>query len=338
MEDGPPGDCSDGIAKMNVLVVGYGSIGRRHIRNLSKMEPIDEIIVYTKIQNAFEALCEKKISFLDASILGLDTVTDRYKVDFAIIANETYKHIDTAIILARKGIHLFIEKPLSHNLEKVAPLKEIVEKNRVKAFVAYNLRFLPAIRHLKDQISQKVLGDLYFAHIEVGQYLPSWRTNVHYTASYSAHAEFGGGAALDLSHEVDYMRYLFGEPYLWKTVKSKVSDLDIDSEDILEGIYKYERGFMCHVHMDYLQRKAKRQIRIFGSTGEIICDFAGKWIDIQLHGNKTRLMEEDLFKMAETYRTELQYFIETLMTNKEPAISIDDGIQTLRLLEDSHDR
>lgn len=323
---------------MNALVVGYGSIGRRHINNLSQLDSIEEIIVYTKIKDCFENTCEKKISFIDATIMGLGTVAERYKVDFAIIANETYKHIDAAINLAGKGVHLFIEKPLSHNLDKVDLLKEIVQKNQIKAFVAYNLRYLPAIQYLKNQISQKVLGNFYFAQIEVGQYLPAWRSNVNYTDSYSANAEYGGGVALDLSHEVDYMRFLFGEPYLWKTLKSKASELDINSEDIFEGIYQYEQGFMCHVHMDYLQRKAKRKIRIVGSKGEIVCDFIGKWIDVNSSEHKIRLTEEKLFKIEDTYKAELQQFIETLIANNEPAISIDDGIKTLKLLKDSHDR
>jgi predicted dehydrogenase len=338
MEAGRLGDYRDSISRMNALVVGYGSIGRRHVLNLSKLACIDEITVYTKIKDDFGNTCEKKISFIDASILGLDVITDRYKVDFAIIANETYKHIDAAIALAGKGVHLFIEKPLSHNLEKVDLLKEIVQKNQIKAFVAYNLRYLPAIQYLKDQISQEVLGNLYFAQIEVGQYLPSWRPNVNYTDSYSAKTEYGGGVALDLSHEVDYMRFLFGEPFLWKTLKSKTSELEISSEDIFEGIYQYEQGFMCHVHMDYLQRKAKRKIRIVGSKGQIVCDFIGKWIDIQAHGDGIRLKEEKLFKMEDTYKDELQHFIKTIEANNEPAISIDDGTKALRLLEDSHDR
>lgn len=323
---------------MKALVVGYGSIGRRHILNLSKLDSIEEILVYTKIKDGFENTCEKKIIFIDATILDLGAVTDRYKVDFAIIANETYKHIDAAINLAGKGVHLFVEKPLSHSLEKVDFLKEIVQKNQIKAFVAYNLRYLPAIQYLKDQISQKVLDDLYFVQIEVGQYLPSWRTNVNYTDSYSANAKYGGGVALDLSHEVDYMRFLFGEPYLWKTIKSKASELNINSEDIFEGIYKYEQGFMCHVHMDYLQRKAKRKIRIVGSQGEIVCDFIEKRIEIHSSEHEIRLTEEILFKLEDTYKAELQHFIETLESNKAAAISIDDGIKALRLLEDSHDR
>ena len=323
--------------KMNVLVVGFGAIGRRHLLNLTKIDCIDEIIVYTSIKNNNNKDYEKKATFIDASTLALSDICKRQKIDFAIIANQTYKHIDTAIILAEKGVHLFIEKPLSHNSEKVDLLKEIVRKKQIKVFVAYNLRLLPAIQYIKDQLSQKLLGDLYFVKIEVGQYLPSWRSNVTYEDSYSSHIEYGGGVDLDLSHEVDYMRYLFGEPLQWKTLKSKASNLEINSCDIFEGIYKYHQGFICNVHMDYLQPKAKRKIRIVGSEGFIICDMMEKWMEVSVNKNENRMTEERLFKTEATYIEELENFIKNIKLNKEPDISINDGIKALQLLEDGHD-
>jgi len=323
---------------MKVLVIGYGSIAKRHVINLSQLDCIDEIIIYTKVKEGFENQSEKNIISIDAAIVDLPAAAGHHKIDFAIVANETYKHIDTAIILAEKGCHLFIEKPLSHNLEKIDLLKEIVKSRQIKVFIAYNLRYLPSIQYIKDQISKHILGDLYFAKIEVGQYLPAWRPKVNYINSYSANAEYGGGVALDLSHEVDYMRYLFGDPYLWKVIRSKASDLEINSEDIFEGIYKYQRGFVCNVHMDYLQRKVKRKIRIVGSSGEIVCDFIEKWMEIKIPDGEIRLTEEKLFKVEDTYKDELQEFIETVTSNKAAAISIDDGIKALELLEDSYDR
>ena len=323
---------------MNVLVVGYGSIGKRHIRNLLNLASVKEINVYTKIKDGLDDASKQKVTFIDASINDLASVTDQYKFDFAIIANETYKHIDTAIILAQRGIHLFIEKPLTHNYEKVVLLEEIIGKNGIKVLIAYNLRYLPVIQYIKKQLSQEVLGNLYFAQIEVGQFLPSWRATVDYTDCYSSKSEYGGGVALDLSHEVDYMRFLFGEPAFWKTMKSKASNLAINCEDIFEGMYKYKKGFICHIHMDYLQLKAKRQIRIVGSQGQITCNLIDKWIDVVTTDHKTRLTDDYLFATEDTYKTELKRFIEAIKSDEAVDVSIDDGIKVLELLEDSHDR
>jgi len=310
-----------GVA-MEVLVAGFGSIGRRHVNNLLNLEDIDRISIYTKVKD-FGDLNKDKIEIIN-SLNGVD-------VDFAIIANETHRHLATAIPLAERGIHLFIEKPLTHNLRDVRVLKEIVERKKVKVFVGYNLRFLGAMMCIKEQLSKRIIGDLYFAKIEVGQYLPLWRPDSDYRYSYSANSDRGGGVALDLSHEVDYMRYLFGDPYCWKVARSKVSKLEIDSEDIFEAVYKYQNGFICNVHMDYLQQDKKREIRIVGSEGTLICDFINKTLRV----NKDSVIkDESIFDINKTYIDELTHFIESIEQNIEPRVTLEDGIKVLKLLED----
>lgn len=314
---------------MKVLVVGCGSIGKRHISNLVGLDGIDRIFVYTKNTQYLDTLEKKgKITI----IYDLEE-TD---ADFAIIANETNKHIDTAVQLAERGINLFIEKPLSHNLDRIEALKEAVKRRKIKVFIAYNLRFLSAIEYIKKQLSQKVIGNLYFAKIEVGQFLPSWRPNVDYRQSYSAKKAMGGGVALDLSHEVDYMRYFFGDPLLWKVIKTRVSNLEIDSDDIFEGIYLFSDDFVCNVHLDYLQMTKRRKIRIVGSRGSIVCDFVNKYMNVTLEGRESILNDEKMFDINKTYMEEMKHFIKVIKSGNEPAISLSDGIEALKLLEDGN--
>lgn len=311
---------------MKVLVVGCGASGRRHINNMAAIDRIKSISVFTENKD-----CLKEVNRKDKVIIT-DSLTNA-DADFAVIANDTYKHIDTAIPLAERGIHLFIEKPLSHNLNKTNELRDIARKKKIKIFIGYNLRFLGAVKYMKEQIAKRALGNLYFARIEVGQYLPSWRQDRDYRDSYSSRKDAGGGVALDLSHEIDYMRYLFGDPVSWKTVKSKASSLEIDSDDIFEGIYKYQNGFMCNVHMDYLQKEKRRGIRIVGSDGELHCDFIRKKVTIKKNDEETAQNEETMFDVSKTYIDELDHFVEVIEKDTEPAIGLEDGIQILRLLE-----
>jgi predicted dehydrogenase len=127
---------------MRVLVVGCGSIGRRHIGNLIKLANIENILIYTKNKHCLD-------DFEDNNRIKIVSSLKSISADFAIIANETYKHIDTAIFLANRGIDLFIEKPLSHNMERVNVLEEIIKEKKLKAFVGYNLRFLGAMKYLR---------------------------------------------------------------------------------------------------------------------------------------------------------------------------------------------
>jgi predicted dehydrogenase len=320
---------------MKVLVIGYGSIGKRHVNNLSILRKIDQIIVCSNHLGSFQNHPEKEKLRLVRSLDELSPMmSSGRQFDFAIIANETYKHVSTANILAESGINLFIEKPISDSVIKAMSLKKTAERSNIKIFVAYNFRFLGAIQYIKNQISSGVIGSLHFAEIEVGQYLPSWRPLSDYRESYSARKEQGGGAALDLSHEIDYMRYLFGDPVSWKIMKSKVSDLDIDSEDIFKGIYRFSSGFLCGVHMDYIRQNKKRGITIVGSKGTLECDFIEKYIKLQKNSREISLIEDaDLFDIDESYKVEINHFIECIDKDKTPQITLSDGIEVLKLIE-----
>lgn len=311
---------------MEVLLVGCGSIGRRHLRNLIALNQVKKIFVYSKVKNCLSGLKDKsKVSLVES--------LDDIQADLAIIANETYKHVDTALMLVRKGIHLFIEKPLSHSLSiKLNLLKKIISQNKVKLGVGYNLRFLGAIKFVKTILSQRILGDIYFVKIEVGQYLPSWRSGRNYQVSYSASKSRGGGVALDLSHEIDYMRYFFGDPHSFKAVKAKVSDLKIDSDDIFEGIYIYD-SFICSVHMDYLQKDSKRIIRVQASKGSLICDLVSKKIMIEINGKKKIIADKKLFDLDKTYIQEIISFIRSIENDHKPEVTFEDGMRVLGLIE-----
>lgn len=312
---------------MKALVVGCGASGKRHIRNLVKLNSIEGISVYTKNHDCLNEIGDKgKITVADS--------LDNIEADFALIANETCKHIDTALFLAAKGMDLFIEKPLSHNQDKTDELKEIAKKKKIKIFVGYNLRYLGAMKYVKNKLSEKIIGDLYFAKIEVGQFLLLWRPDRDYRDSYSASEAKGGGVALDLSHEIDYMRYLFGEPCNWKVMKARVSKLEIDSDDVFEGIYRYDNNFICNVHMDYLQKDKKREIRIVGSEGMLNCDLIGKSIRIKKGDKETVINDKDMFDIDRTYTDELKHFIGVVEKDIIPDITLDDGIKALKLLED----
>jgi hypothetical protein len=313
----------------SVLLVGCGSIGRRHLPNLLKRDTIEKIFIVTKNEHCLDGLQKSDKIIVCESFEGI-------RADMAVIANETQKHMATAIQLASAGTHLFIEKPLSDTLDGFDTLKALVEKNNLKAFVAYNLRFLKAFHTLRKIIGKKSIGELYFAQIEVGQYLPTWRPDRDYRETYSAVREKGGGVALDLSHEIDYMRYLFGDPSTWKVFKTRVSTLQIDTEDIFEGTYLFPNQFMCTIHLDYLQKQKKRTLRIVGSEGTVACDFIGKRILVTAGDTVTAITDEGLFDISKTYQDEMDHFVTALETGTEPMITLNDGKKVYELIEDGN--
>lgn len=313
---------------LSVLLTGLGSIGTRHLKNLCAHSPVKNIFLLTKNKN-----CLKDINTRNKHVSFVRSIREAGPVDFAIVSNETSKHLEAAFKLARGGINLFIEKPLSHSLKNTEKLRETAARKKITVFIGYNMRFLKALRRVKRIVGNNTLGKLHFARIEAGQYLPDWRPGRDYSKCYSSRKNLGGGVSLDLSHEIDYMTYLFGKPFAWKVIKAKVSDLRINSDDIFEGIYAFSNGFICSVHLDYLQKTKKRRLFIAGSKGTLLCDFIAKRLVIRRNGKEKLLGGLELFDMDKTYIEELRHFIDAVQKRKTPQITIKDGINVLKLLE-----
>lgn len=226
---------------MKALIIGYGSIGKRHEEVLASMDSDYEIHIVTK-QNL-----ESKITFKD-----LDAVNDLSIYDYFIIASETYKHYDQLEYLNSKLKNkiIFCEKPL---FEKFKPFGNINNK----IYIGYVLRFHPLMLKLKEMLSNE---KIITASIKCGQYLPGWRPNIDYRDSYSAKKDEGGGVLLDLSHEIDYCQWLFGKLSEIKSYQLKISDLEIDSDDIAMFIGKTKNGVLINLSVDYISKITHREI------------------------------------------------------------------------------
>jgi predicted dehydrogenase len=234
------------------LVIGYGSIGKRHARNLSALG--FSIVVKTDYPDQAPYSFTAKVT--DANF------------DLAVIASPTARHLDDLTALAEIGVKkILLEKPIEINVERAQVCREICEKANIECSIAYNLRFHPLIRRLKDIVDRR-RNEIRVVKISAGSYLPSWRPGHDYSRSYSARKNLGGGVQLDLSHEIDYMLWVFGAPLtVIHRHLDKVSSLAIDTFDYFKGLFRYD-SFLIDLDMDYF-RKNERYIQILGEDREI---------------------------------------------------------------------
>lgn len=227
---------------VDCLIIGYGSIGMRHADILRKMEHSVHVVSKRDVKD-FPCYSSIKEALQNKDF------------DYVIISNETYKHYESFMELRELGYSgkLLIEKPIflePHSLP---------QSGFENVFVAYNLRFHPVIQKLHEFLNGK---EIYSIQVYVGQYLPNWRPGTDYTRSYSASKAQGGGVLRDLSHELDYMNWLCGG---WKRVAAiggKFSDLQIDSDDVFVLLLEMENCPVASIQMNYLDRKAQREIII----------------------------------------------------------------------------
>ena len=302
---------------MNVLIIGLGSIARKHIAALQTLKMDAKIYA---LRSNLNAVIEEGVENI------YDLNDGAVEFDFSIISNPTHLHYEYIEKLARKGIPLFIEKPAIHNLENANELIQLIEDKKIVTYVACNLRFHPCIAFLKKKIETECLR-INELNVYCGSYLPDWRPKKDFRTIYSANAAMGGGVHLDLFHELDYTTWLFGLPSRSKSVLRNSSSLEIDAVDYANYVLEYD-SFTANVVLNYYRRKPKREI-------EIVLDEDTWTVDLIKNEIKNDV-DEYLFEVAdfnvkETYSLQLDYFINCLRNKQVPMNSLKESVEILKI-------
>lgn len=314
---------------MKILIIGCGSIGQRHIKNLVKLKA-RKIVAFDTNE---ERLNEAKTS--DTKIKVFNTLADTWneKPNLAFITVPTALHINYALEAARRGCHLFIEKPLSHNLKNINRLLEIVRRKKLITMVACNMRFYWSIAKIKTLLEKNTIGKVISARIETGQYLPDWHPWEDYRKMYSAKKKLGGGVILDAIHEIDYALWFFGEVSKVYALHGKLSSLEIETEDIAEILLRFKTGIIANIHMDYIQRYYSRNCKIIGEEGIILWDFNEHCVKLyQVKSKRWRVFKEPKnYNTNQMYLDEIKYFLNQVKKQTNTFNNIVSGLGTLKI-------
>ena len=216
---------------MTILIIGAGSIGQRHLRNIKKIKRKEEIILVEK-----NYLTRKKISnkYSIISYSNLKNAVKNHNISSAFICTPSNNHLEHLNTLINYKCHIFIEKPLSINFSKIKKMQKNILGYRSLIMVACNLRFHPGVLKLKKYVDNNMIGKIYYARSQFSHYLPNWRTNKNYKKFYSSNSTEGGGIILDAIHEPDYLHWIFGKINSVSAFSSQVSELKLDVEDVAE--------------------------------------------------------------------------------------------------------
>lgn len=315
-----------------ILIVGLGSIGKRHLRLAREFLPNADI----------QVLRHKECVPIPEHANGCFTSLEQaiaFAPQLAIIANPATFHISVAQPLAEAGVHLLVEKPLSASLDGVAQLLETCREQGTVLLTGYNLRFLPSLQKFRDLLNEKVVGRVLSIRCEIGQYLPSWRPEADYGQGVSARRELGGGALLELSHELDYLRWIFGEVDWVKATLSRQSDLEIDVEDTAHLILGYTptadgHQLIATVNLDFVRHDTTRicvaigekgSLRWNGLTGVVERFEAGaiEWNEIFRHQHQR----------DDSYWAEWQHWLDCINEKKPLLITGEDGLMVLQIID-----
>ena len=318
------------MSDMRFLVVGLGSIGRRHIHNLKRVDPTAEISVWRRRQTS-EDLGDVA-PLVDRVVYSLDDAQES-RPDAALVTNPASLHVETGLALAQNGVHLFVEKPISNTLDGVDPLLELCRERGLVLMVGYNFRFYKPLQAMHQALTEGRIGRVLSLRAEVGQYLPDWRPDRDYRDTVSAQQDLGGGVVLELSHELDYVRWLVGEADSVSAQVGHLSDLEIDVEDTAEITLKHVNGAIGNVHMNMVQRPSTRTCRIIGTEGMLAWDGMSNSVAMSENGTSSwsDLIPTEPIDRNDMYVAELRHFLDCVKGDEAPIVSGDDGRRTLEL-------
>lgn len=314
---------------MKVLVVGCGSIGRRHLANILSLG-CHEVSAVDSDPGAV-----RDVAGRHAIVAGTDL--DRalaVKPDCAIITTPTACHLAPALAAARAGCDVFVEKPLSHSMDGVDALLAEVEERRLVTMVGCNTRFHPNIAFIKGFLDKGRLGRLYSVHAEAGSYLPRWRPGIDYRRNYGARRTLGGGVLLDSIHELDYLRWLVGEVAEVECRAGKLSALEIDTEDVAVVLVRFENGALGTIHLDYLQQAYSRHCKLVGEAGVLTWDMNEglvRFYDNAAGGWQVVHRVPDGYDVNRMYLDEMATFFGAVGTRTPPMSDVREAARVLEL-------
>ena len=294
--------------KKKALIFGFGSIGAKHANLLLKIKKISHVLVFSNREN-------QKI---DTTNSIADIV--KYDPDYILVCSETHQHHNHIKIIEKnfRNKIVLVEKPLFHK-----PIKFNFKNN--KYYVGYNLRFHPVIKFLKNKIKR---NEIFSLSIFCNSFLPKWRKNINYFNSYSSSKRKGGGVLLDLSHEIDYLQWLFGKIDIveYKKVK-KISNLKIKSEDSAQIIGKI-KNINFYLNLTYFSRFEERRIIIDSKKETIIGDLINYNVKI-VHSKSLRKIK---FKNNKN-QTYIDQHLAALNNYPKNLCNIKDAQNTLSLIK-----
>jgi predicted dehydrogenase len=316
------------MGNLRYLVAGFGSIGRRHVRNLRKLDPSSHITVY-RLHTPEDA--QPLADGADACVHTLDEAL-KARPDAVLIAGPASSHVSLALAFARCGAHLFIEKPLSISLEEVDDLISLVEARSLVAMLGYCFRFHPAVQYLRAALADNQIGRLISLRAHVGMFLPDWRPSADYRTTVSAQQALGGGAVFELSHELDYAIWIAGEVVDVTARTAKISDLEIDVEDTAEIVLAFRTGALGSIHVNMVERTPTRWCHLIGTEGTLIWNCIDQ--TIRTYDANTKRWNNDMTipcDWNDMYLAELGHFMECVRTGKQPLASLREGRRVLEV-------
>lgn len=318
-----------------VLVAGLGSIGRRHLTVLRGRLPGARIMVLR------HGGCEETIAGADDCTTSLDEAV-AFAPQIAVIATPAPFHAAPAKVLAQAGTHLLVEKPMATTVGEARALADAAKAASVVLQIGYNLRFLDSLAAFRTALVAGRIGRVASVRAEVGQYLPDWRPGADWRSAVSARPDLGGGVLLELSHEFDFLGWIFGEVRSVRGWTGRQGGLGLEVEDTAHVLLEFAAPLpagakgvapVASVSLDFIRRDTARRCVAIGENGTLTWDGVASEVRLSRPGEDDVLLHDTPADRNASYVAQLDAFLSSVETGASVSLSADDGLAALEIVE-----
>jgi predicted dehydrogenase len=316
--------------RRHLLVLGAGSVGKRHLRNFSQLG-CDVSAFDQRADRVAEAGKDVKLIHGFVDIRHAWDASDAF--DGVVIASPTAFHVEQAAAAIKLGKPVFLEKPMASTAVSASSLRDLVASSGVPLLLGYTYRWWPALREVNRLAREGHVGRVLHVQCTMSAHLADWHPWERYQDFFMASKALGGGALLDESHFVDLMIWMFGLPTEVFASVDKLSALEIETDDTVDVVLFHTEGPRIQLHLDLFGRPHERSITIRGDAGTIKWDYesncvrvsslaGGPWESTAFHNDRN-----------EMFLSAAGEFVSVVNGQSQPSCTAEDGYSVMRVLD-----
>ena len=316
------------MSEKHILIVGTGSVGMRHGRNLTNLG--------ARV-SGMDPSGERLATFMDEfHTLAYETLDDALAeggFHGVAVCSPTRFHVEQCVPALEAGLPVLLEKPVSKTLAEAEKLAGAMKRTGTSLLLGYTWRWWPPLLRVRELLAQNPVGEIRHLDFTMSAHLEDWHPGEPLTEFFMSSAELGGGALLDESHWVDLMLWFFGMPESLSALVEKISNLNITSDDNVDMMINFAGGLRANLHLDLYGRPHRKSIRFVGDGGTILWSEAPNQIAVCSEAGENWSEEIFTCERNDMFMGVAREYLDVLDGAAPHTCTIDDGLDVMSLLE-----
>ncbi len=311
---------------MKIAIIGFGSIGKRHLENLIALGEYNIVVVSSHLSEANIKINSHLIPIVNNIFDVLDSI------DAMVISNATNLHHEYLNIAVNNNIHSYLEKPIACNFDQINNIAKEAKNKGIVIAVGTQFRFNDGLIKIKDLINNNFFGRIISVVSSHGEHIADYHPEEKYQHSYAVNKEQCGGVLLTQVHHIDYLDWLFGPFTHTYANEMQIPSLEVNVETIVNySLISYKTGLQIHGHMNYVQRPKSTTLSVIGELGSVFWN--NEKCMVKSFTSEKNLREFTYKDRNTMFILSMRDFLNSIRLSKKPNVDLESGIRSLKIVD-----